>query len=183
MKKIYNVAGDLYVAEDDIWKTYNFLSEFDTYKNAYKAGLDKGLIKKMPNDLDIMKEAADIVRNTVPNYNYVGEFVQAFRRLPLGNFMSFPAEIVRTAGNIMHLGMKEAKNPVLRAQGLKRLTAFGATVAALPTVASAVVKGLYGVGSATVAAVREFLPDFSSGLSLLLYWPVIHWYITTKTGA
>jgi hypothetical protein len=32
MKKIYDVAGDVYVAEDDIWKTYNFLSEFDTYK-------------------------------------------------------------------------------------------------------------------------------------------------------
>jgi hypothetical protein len=169
MKKIYNVAGDVYVAEDDIWKTYNFLSEFDTYKNAYKSGLDKGLIKKIPNDLDIMKEAANIVRNTVPNYNYVGEFVQAFRRLPLGNFMSFPAEIVRTAGNIMHLGMKEAKNPVLRAQGLKRLASFGATVAALPTVASAVVKGLYGVGSATVAAVREFLPSFSEDSTLFVY--------------
>lgn len=169
MKKIYNMAGDVYVAEDDIWKTYNFLSEFDTYKNAYKSGLAKGLIKKMPDDLSIMKESANIVRNTVPNYNYVGEFVQAFRRLPLGNFMSFPAEVVRTAGNIAHLGVKEAQNPVLRAQGLKRLTAFGATIAALPTVASGVVKGLYGVGSATVAAVREFLPSFSEDSTLFVY--------------
>ena len=169
MKKIYNVAGDIYVAEDDIWKVYNFLSEFDTYKNAYTKALDKGLIKKMPDDLSIMKEAADIVRNTVPNYNYVGRFVQASRRLPVGNFVSFPAEVTRTAGNIVHLGMKEAKNPIFRAQGLKRLASFGATVAALPTVASAVVKGLYGVTSATVAAVREFLPDFSADSTIFAY--------------
>jgi hypothetical protein len=169
MKKIYNVAGDVYVAEDDIWKTYNFLSEFDTYKNAYTKALDKGLIKKMPTDLDIMRKSADIVRNTVPNYNYVGSFVQAFRRLPVGNFMSFPAEVTRTAGNIYHLGMKEAKDPILRAVGLKRLASFGATIAALPTVAGAVLKGLYGVTSATISAIREFLPDFSADSTIFAY--------------
>jgi hypothetical protein len=138
-------------------------------KNAYTKAFNKGLIQKIPDDLTLMKKSADIVRNTVPNYNYVGQFVQAMRRTPLGNFMSFPAEITRTAGNIYHLGMKEAKDPILRATGIKRLTSFGATIAALPTVVSATLKGLYGVTAATAAAVREFLPSFSEDSTLFVY--------------
>ena len=76
MKTIYDKASDVYVAEDDTWKIYNFLSEFDTYKNAYTKAFQAGKIKKMPSDLELMKTSANIVRNTVPNYNYVGEFVQ-----------------------------------------------------------------------------------------------------------
>jgi len=161
MKKLYEKAGDLYVAEDDFYKVYNFLSEFDTYKNIYDKAFKAGKIAKMPSDLQIMKEAANIVRNTVPNYSYVGDFVKAMRRTPLGNFMSFPAEIIRTSGNILHLGLKEARNPLFKAQGLKRLASFGSTVAAAPAVAGAMLKGMYGIGAGTIAAIREFLPDFS----------------------
>jgi len=60
MKKLYEKAGDLYVAEDDIWKVFNFLGEFDTYKNAYTNAAKSGLIKSVPNDLQIAKEAAKI---------------------------------------------------------------------------------------------------------------------------
>ena len=45
----------------------------------------------------LKKEAAEIVKNTVPNYAYVGEFVKTARLLPVGNFMSFPSEIIRTS--------------------------------------------------------------------------------------
>ena len=161
MKKLYQTAQDVYVAEDDFFKVYNFLSEFDTYKNIYTKAFQAGKIPKMPTDLEISKEVANIVRNTVPNYSYVGDFVKSMRRTPLGNFMSFPAEIIRTSGNIMHLGLKEARNPIFREQGLKRLSAFGLTVAAAPTVAGAFLKGMYGIGAGTIAAIREFLPDFS----------------------
>jgi hypothetical protein len=161
MKKLYKTASDLYVAEDDFFKIYNFLSEFDTYKNIYDKAFKAGKIAKMPNDLQIMKEAANIVRNTVPNYSYVGDFVKSARRTPLGNFMSFPAEIIRTGGNIIHLGLKETRNPLFKAQGLKRLAAFGATTAAAPVVAGAMLKGMYGVTAGTIAAIREFLPNFS----------------------
>ena len=32
----------------------------------------------------------------MPNYAFVGNYVKASRLLPIGNFMSFPAEIMRT---------------------------------------------------------------------------------------
>ena len=98
-KKLYNVATDLYTAEDDIFRVINFLAEGHKLKEAYKAAVAKGLknadgtFVKMPNDLTLMKEAAKVVRETVPNYAYVSDFVKGIRRSPLGSFASFPAEI------------------------------------------------------------------------------------------
>ena len=40
-------------------------------------------------DRQLKEEAADIVKNTVPNYAYVGQFVRGMGNLPFGNFMSF----------------------------------------------------------------------------------------------
>ena len=37
-----------------------------------------------------------LVRNNVPNYSYVSDFVKGLRKFPLGNFVAFPAEIMRT---------------------------------------------------------------------------------------
>ena len=168
MKKIYEKAADVYVAEDDQWKIFNFLGEFDTYKNAYTKALKKGLIKKMPDDLSIMKESANIVRNTVPNYAYVGQFGQASRRLPTGNFVSFPIEVTRTAANIAELGLKEAQNPILQTVGLNRLVGFGTAIATAPVVATAMVAGMYGITKEMISAAREFIPGFSETSTLFL---------------
>ena len=162
IRKIYNVAADVYVAEDDFFKVFNFLSEFDSYKNAYSKGLKNNLITKMPSDLQIMKEAANIVKNTVPNYNFVGTFGQNARRLPLGNFISFPIEVTRTSVNIAQQASKELKNPVLRNIGARRALGFGTAIATAPAVITGFLKAMYGVGSAAVAAIRELaLPDFA----------------------
>jgi hypothetical protein len=169
LKKIYTTAADLYVAEDDTWKVFNFLGEFDTYKNAYADALKNGLIKKMPNDLSIMKEAANIVRNTVPNYSYVSDLVKINRRLPLGNFVSFPAEVIRTGTNIIELGVRESRNPIFSAIGKKRLASFGTTTAiAIPAMA-AILKGMYGITNDMISAAREFTPDFMKDDALLIY--------------
>ena len=53
-----------------------------------------------------MKEAAKIVRETIPNYAYVSDVVKGFRRSPLGNFASFPSEIYRTGTNNLVRGIK-----------------------------------------------------------------------------
>ena len=36
MNKVFRGAQDLYVAEDDFYKIYNYLAEFDNLKNAYR---------------------------------------------------------------------------------------------------------------------------------------------------
>jgi len=169
LKKTYTTMADLYVAEDDIWKVFNFLGEFDTYKKAYQNAVNAGKLAKMPDDLFFMKKSASIVRDTVPNYSRVSELVKASRRLPLGNFPSFASEVIRSGYNIIELGAKEAADPILKAVGQKRLVSFGATTAvAIPTI-SAMLKGLYGLTNDTIAAVREFVPDFSKDNPLMVY--------------
>ena len=84
-KNVGKTFQDLYVAEDDVWKITNFAVERNRLQNAYA----KAKLKPSAKALD--EEAANIVRNTVPNYAYVSDFVRAMRAIPFGNFMSFPS--------------------------------------------------------------------------------------------
>ena len=166
-KKLYGVAQDLYTAEDDVFRITNFLAEGYKYKEAYKQALKDGIIKKMPTDLEIMKQAAKIVRETVPNYAYVSDFVKGIRRSPLGSFASFPSEIFRTGGNTTMLAVKEMKDPVLQAVGMKRLTGQALTYAFFPLAAMSAGSALYGLGKEKVIAMREILPTWSEDNTII----------------
>ena len=62
LKKIPEYLQGKYVAEDDFWKITNYFVELNRRDAAYRtAGIKK------PID-ELKKEAADIVKNTVPNY-------------------------------------------------------------------------------------------------------------------
>ena len=106
LSKLKNTRAYLqgkYVAEDDFWKITNYFVELTRRDEAYRAA---GIKKSV----DELKEAADIVKNTVPNYAYVGDVVRTARLLPVGNFMSFPSEMIRTTTNIGGQVMKELKH-------------------------------------------------------------------------
>ena len=166
-KKLYGVAQDLYTAEDDVFRITNFLAEGYKYKEAYKQAVKNGIIKNMPSDLEIMKQAAKIVRETVPNYAYVSDFVKGIRRSPLGSFASFPSEIFRTGGNTTMLAVKEMKDPVLQAVGMKRLTGQALTYAFFPLAAMSAGSALYGLGKEKVIAMREILPTWSEDNTII----------------
>ena len=126
-------------------KGSNWIMERYRYKNAYKRAFDKGIIKEMPSNDSIEEMAANIVRNTVPNYEYVPEFIKSLRRLPIGNFVSFPAEILRTGTGIVQQSIKEINDPVLRAIGMKRLAGFTATMAVVPPTIVEMFKTIYDI--------------------------------------
>ena len=42
-KKLYDVAQDLYTAEDDIFRVYNFLAESYKLSNAFDVAIKKGI--------------------------------------------------------------------------------------------------------------------------------------------
>jgi hypothetical protein len=67
---------------------------------------------------------ADNIRNLVPNYELVPDVIKGLRGLPLGNFIAFPAEILRTGFNTLDVAMKElaSDSAAIREIGARRLT-------------------------------------------------------------
>ncbi len=154
-------AEDLYTAEDDLFKGANFAVERYRLKNAFIAAG-----RNFTDDL-LDNEAADIVRNTVPNYAYVSDTVRALRRLPLGTFMSFPSEILRTTTNIAQRSLKEIKDPALRNIGIKRLIGLGTVLTVAPNIIQSGFQGLYNVTNEELQALRQYLPDWSKNSTIL----------------
>jgi hypothetical protein len=122
------------------------------------------------------EQAADIIRNNIPNYAYVSEFVKGLRKLPLGNFVSFPAEIMRTSTNIVSRALDEIFYTTtingktvapLRNIGLKRLGGMAFTTAAVPTGVVAGASALYDVTAEERAAMRRFVADWSKNSTLI----------------
>jgi len=104
LSRLTKPAQDLYTAEDDAFKAYNYYIEKTRLADVYaKAG-----IKKTINAIE--DEAADIVRNTVPNYAYVSDVVKGLRATPFGNFASFPNAIMNSAVGIGGRIIKEMKH-------------------------------------------------------------------------
>ena len=154
-------AEDLYTAEDDLFKIANYAVEMQRLRNAYtKAG-------RKFTERQLKEEAADIVRNTVPNYAYVSDTVRALRRLPLGTFMSFPSEILRTTTNIAQRALREIKDPALRNIGIKRLIGLGTVLTIAPNAIQSGFQGLYNVTNEELQALRQYLPDWSKNSTIL----------------
>ncbi len=149
-RRFLDTAEGLYKGGDDVWKIYNYAFELQKLRNSIaKIGTDfadnptvrrqqltafsRHIGKQKGEGLDeaLKRSAADTVRNTVPNYELVPEFIKGLRGVPLGNFIAFPAEILRTGFNTLDVAAKELDSPVqaIREIGMKRLmggvTAFG----------------------------------------------------------
>lgn len=94
MKKAYDrsmgVAGDLYSAEDDVFKIIGFHRELARYRKAFP---------KM-NENELRTYAAEIVKDTMPTYNFIPRSIKYLRRLPIGTFPAFTSEIIRNTVNI-----------------------------------------------------------------------------------
>jgi len=175
-KRLYDVAQDMYTAEDDLFRVYNFLAEAHKLDTAFETAIKKG-IKDIngkvvtratkPTDLEIMKEAAQVVRETVPNYAYVSDFVKGVRRSPLGSFAAFPAEIYRTGANTTVRALKEIKDPVRKQIGYNSLVGQAFTYATLPPLLVETFRGLYGITRDQLNAIREVLPTWSEDNTIL----------------
>ncbi len=184
LSKLKQVSQDLYTAEDDFWKIYSWAIEKDRIEKQFtKAGIVRGQYFKR-NGVDIKlddkflkEEAADIVKNNIPNYDYVSDFVQNLRRLPIGNFVSFPAEIARTGTNIVRRALREINEEVTLANGTvvkpfetigyTRLFGFTTTVAAVPMGTAAAFQALYDVTDEEREAIRRFAAQWSKNSTLL----------------
>jgi len=174
--KIGRKPAEIYSAADDFFKIASFVSEKRKLKRAYEnsdIGMEGMLdFAKQLNNLKIdglnyeqmlNALASYKVRHTIPNYDYVGNFVKVIRKLPLGNFVAFPTEIIRTGFNILWLGRKEilSGNSQQMIQGYRRLLGLGTMAAGLPAMALAYGKAESGVDDEDIEAARRIMPDFA----------------------
>jgi len=161
LKKLGGFFQGKYVAEDDTWKITNYVVELDRIK---KAAVKQGIIRnvdEIPEDIlkGFKQEAANIVKNTVPNYAYVGSAVKTARILPIGNFMSFPAEMIRTTTNIAEQGLKEMRHIPLEGEKI-----IGSTVTPYINIEgkglvknNAIDRGTYGTGFKRISGMATTL--------------------------
>jgi len=192
LKKLGQFFQGKYVAEDDTWKITNYVVELDRLK---KSAVTQGTELTDEVIKGLKQEAARIVKNTVPNYAYVGSAVKTARILPIGNFMSFPAEMIRTTTNIAEQGLTEMRHSrpvrgssvtpyVLDAEtgqlvkndaitrgtygtGFKRISGMATTLVVVPETVVEGAKFLYDVTEDEIQALRQFVPEWSKNSTLV----------------
>jgi len=193
-------AQDAYTAEDDFWKIFSWVGEkarieksLDDMQggNTLAKGddiiqvLDDGTLKNLGkyNEEWLEKRAADLVKNNVPNYAYVSDFVKGLRKAPVGNFVSFPAEIMRTSTNIVETALKEinftlqlpkkgANGKYLTVKpfasiGKQRLRGMALTTAVVPASIATGAAMLYDVSKDEIEALRRYVPKWSKNSTLV----------------
>ena len=113
--------------------------------------------------------AANIVRNNVPNYAYIGRLGRTLRLSPFGNFIAFPIEVIRTGNNVFEQSIKEMKSglPDIAKIGHKRLFSLGFTTTALPYGLTAFFKSKNDVTEEEMDGLRRFVPPWSRNSTLL----------------
>jgi len=184
LSRLKSISQDLYTAEDDFWKIYSWAMEKSRLEKSFqKIGLTRGQFFKRADGTEVRltddflkKEAADIVKNNIPNYDYVSDFIKGLRKLPIGNFVSFPAEIARTGTNIVARALREINEEVIvngktykpfQSIGYTRLFGFGATTAAVPLATVAAFQAVYDVTDDEREAIRKFAAQWSKNSTLL----------------
>ena len=178
LQKGTGLARELYQGGDDVWKIYNFeferskiTSAFGTEKQAAKAirASNPERYRGMSGKEVLDDYAADIVKNTVPNYERVPEFIKGIRKLPVGNFIAFPAEIIRTSTNTLKQALTElsSKSPELQRIGMRRLTGLTFTTMGAPIALQQTAMMLTGVDEEQLDAVRRSGPSWARNSRLI----------------
>ena len=180
LSKIKKWTEDMYTAEDDFWKIGTYAVEQGRLGRAFaKVGVKEGdLVRNHAGEMVeygeqfLKEEAASIVRNNVPNYDYVSEFVRGLRRWPIGNFMAFPSEIMRTSTNIVKRSLDEISYTVngkkpLAAIGMQRLLGMGLTTAAVPYGAVKLGQTIYDISDEQLAAIRRYVAPWAKHSTII----------------
>jgi len=114
--------------------------------------------------------SAYLTVNTVPTYSKVPNIIQNIRNLPLGNFIAFPAEILRTTSNIISIGAREltSTNPFIRQMGARRLLGVSTVLGGIGTVTQKTAQYVTGVSEDDMRSFqRSFAPSYQKNSTLI----------------
>ena len=185
---------DVYQGGDNVWKIYSDRFYQSALKQAF--GDPKAVPKQVLNQVkdwyrtvakedfieissitgakktadEALKEvSAYLVTNTIPTYSKVPKIIQSIRDLPLGNFIAFPAEILRTGSNLITIGAREltSVNPYIRQMGARRLIGASATFGGIGTVIGGTAQAITGVTDEMMQKARAFVPVYEKNATLI----------------
>ena len=138
--KVTEKVARLYAGGDNLWKGYGWeflksdlsvalksVKDVEDYLKLHRQPFERkniftGATKSLDESLD--EAAAFMLRNTYPTYSKVPPVIQGLRNIPIvGNFVSFPSEMLRTGATSIRMSLKNIKsdNPHLAEMGYKNL--------------------------------------------------------------
>ena len=162
-KKFHKTIFQLYRDEDNLYKMLHFNKTKDYLRKAF------------PNidEKELMEMAAQRTRDLMPNYNLVNNALKYARRAPVGDFISFPAEMVRITKNLAKYTFNDIKsgNSALRNEGLKRLG--GMTAAGLGgDIAVSHSMNVMGISEDQAKAIDKIGADYDKGVPKIFTSPI-----------
>jgi len=178
---------DIYQGGDNVWKIYSdkfyqsalqpAIKNFDDVKDWYKTVakqeyIPNNILTGQTKSLDeaVKDISAYLVTNTIPTYSKVPQIIKNIRTLPFGNFIAFPAEILRTSSNLLTLGAREltSTNPFIRQMGARRLIGASAVFGGIGTVIQQTAQAITGVNQDIMDSFqRSFAPQYQKNSTLI----------------
>ena len=157
-KKAANLTFRLYQDEDNLYKFMHYNKTKNYLQNAF------------PNRSadEIIEMAAERTRDLMPNYNLVSRQLKHMRRWPVGDFLSFPAEMIRVSKNLGKYTLKDLRsgNKTLMREAMKRLG--GMTAAGLGVdVAQSYSRDAFGISAEQDEAINKVVPSYEKDVPRL----------------
>ena len=121
--------------------------------------------------LEALEEASTYLTvNTIPTYSKVPLIIENIRNIPLGNFIAFPSEILRTTSNIFSIGTREltSSNPYIRQMGMRRLVGLSTVLGGVGYTVKKGAQYMTGVDDQTMDAFQKsFAPTYQRNSTLI----------------
>ena len=184
--KFYKQATRVYAGGDNVWKWYGHEYYMSQLKGGFKNVQDvtkffnlhgiefnpRNIMTGSMKTLDegIEEAAAFLLRETYPTYSKVPEFIKAIRKLPIGNFVSFTSEILRTGFATSSIAMKHiaSDNQALREMGYRMLSGQAITLGGMTAGVTGLGHALTNVTPTQVDVYKEyFAPDYMKYSTLI----------------
>ena len=179
--KFIDRATQFYQAGDNVWKMYAIRWNKNNLTEIFKGNLKElrkqeelitgekyNPISRITGKTKTFDEAVEelsvwYARNLMPTYSLVPEIIRTIRLLPVGNFISWPSEIIRLTGTAFRTAFREASstNLAIQQNGLRKLIGMSLTFGGASYVMDKVYEQYTGVDNEMIEAYkRSFAPEY-----------------------
>ena len=170
----YRTVGKQADVADELVGSNAKIAQIDEALKTATPATRQSLLNQKENLVQQFKDIKDIsaylVTNTIPTYSKVPTIIKNIRNLPLGNFVAFPAEILRTSAHLIEIGAREltSSNPFIRQMGARRLVGASAVFGGTGKIIESAAEKITGVTSEKMEAFqRSVAPDYQKNSNLI----------------